>query len=400
MPNTKKKSQVDSDKAQPNLTEQTSTSRSGQLPVQPEEPPAWLSQLLAAQQAQMEMFMTQLINHPSQGRPNQLTDIQNRPEPEIEVISHPRKLKADAPKPPILNVGISLAEFTKWRKAHNDYVTVSQAQELPLQSRIALLRTFFSMELREAVEHILLIPDDTNLEPDAILDKIKQYIRCQRNVALDCVAFEERKQETGESFDSFLIGIKSLARDADLCNDCLDRRLVTKIMSGIGDKETRTKLLAISPLPNLKTITDICRAEESARLDEARIDVKKAVYANRFHNPRPWRKERPKSSKNPCTRCGNTSCPPKGQNVCPAKDKVCTICHKKGHFGSVCFTKINAYEQTPKPYKKRNGHVRKVCLNKTGIPDTCAAPIISVKLRICETQDLIGTIQATPDTGA
>ena len=182
-----------------------------------------------------------------------------------------RQTKADAQKPSTLQVGISLAEFSKWRKSYNDYATVSLATELPLSSQLALLRDFFSMEMREAVEHVLLIPDDTTLKPDEVLDKIKNYIRSQRNIALDCVAFEERKQAAGENFDSFLIAIKTLARDADLCNECLNRRLVTKIMSGIYDKETRTKLLAMSPLPDLQTDTDLCRSEESAKLDDARI---------------------------------------------------------------------------------------------------------------------------------
>ena len=116
---------------------------------------------------------------------------------------------------------------------------VSQAQDLPQRSQLALLRTFFSMEMREAVEHILLIPDNTELSTDNILNKIKDYVRSQRNIALDCVAFEERKQNAGETFDAFLIAIRTLARDADLCDACLDRRLVTKTMSGIRDKETR-----------------------------------------------------------------------------------------------------------------------------------------------------------------
>lgn len=37
------------------------------------------------------------------------------------------------------------------------------------------------------------------------LDKIEQYLRLQHNVAIDRVKFEERQQEEGESFDSFLI---------------------------------------------------------------------------------------------------------------------------------------------------------------------------------------------------
>ena len=142
------------------------------------------------------------------------------------------------------------------------------------------------MEMREAVEQVLLIPDDTTLKPDEVLDKIKNYIRSQRNIALDAVAFEERKQAAGENFDSFLIAIKTLARDADLCNECLNRRLVTKIMSGIYDKETRTKLLAMSPLPDLQTYyADLCRSEESAKLDDARISRQlneRRAYQSKF----------------------------------------------------------------------------------------------------------------------
>ena len=207
------------------------------------------------------------------------------------------------------------------------------------------------MEMREAVEHVLLIPDDTTLKPDEVLDKIKNYIRSQRNIALDCVAFEKRKQAAGENFDLFLIAIKTLARDADLCNECLNRRLVTKIMSGTYDKETRTKLLAISALPDLQTVTDLCRSEESAKLDDARISRQlneRRAYQSKFRRNFSKSKER---NKKPCTKCGKKTCPPKGQTHCPAKDTECLICHKKGHFTSVCFHNkpgFNRCEETKK----------------------------------------------------
>ena len=256
------------------------------------EPPAWLQQLLIMQQTQMEQLQEQAqqvqqtqmeqlqaqaqqVQQAHMEQMNQLFaqliqtrhDSINREHESSEQSlarnneqhsSNARRSKADAPKPPILNVDISVAEFSKWRKLYNDYVIVSEAHELPRVSQIALLRSFFSLELRDAVEHVLLVPDDTELDTNAILEKVHNYIRSQRNIALDCVAFEERKQAVGESFDSFLIAIKTLARDADLCNACIDRRLVTKIMSGICDKQTRTKLLAISPLPDLETTTTIC----------------------------------------------------------------------------------------------------------------------------------------------
>ena len=322
------------------------------------EPPAWLQQLLIVQQTQMEQLQAQAqqvqqahmeqmqaqaqqVQQAHMEQMNQLFaqliqtrhDSINREHESSEQSlarnseqhsSNARRSKADATKPPILNVDISVAEFSKWRKLYNDYVIVSEAHELPRASQIALLRSFFSLELRDAVEHVLLVPDDTELDTNAILEKVHNYIRSQRNIALDCVAFEERKQAVGESFDSFLIAIKTLARDADLCNACIDRRLVTKIMSGICDKQTRTKLLAISPLPDLETTTAICRSEESARLDDARIDNKKFINLNRYKRGR----SRSKPRKPACTRCGNMICPPKGQGTCPARKKICSSCNK------------------------------------------------------------------------
>ena len=136
------------------------------------------------------------------------------------------------------------------------------------------------------------------------------------------------KQAFSESFDAFLIAMKTLARDADLCDSCMDRRLVTKIMSGIRDKETRMKLLAISLLPDLQKVTDLCRYEESAKLDEARMG--RAKSEKNVCRARSKSKDISKSSS--CRRCGRSTCPPKGQTVCPATGKTYLNCHKKGHF--------------------------------------------------------------------
>ena len=151
------------------------------------EPPAWLQQLLIVQQTQMEQLQAQAqqVQQAHMEQMNQLFaqliqtrhDSINREHESSEQSlarnseqhsSNARRSKADAPKPPILNVDISVAEFSKWRKLYNDYVIVSEAHELPRASQIALLRSF-SLELRDAVERVLLVPDDTELDTNAIL---------------------------------------------------------------------------------------------------------------------------------------------------------------------------------------------------------------------------------------
>ena len=46
-----------------------------------------------------------------------------------------------------------------------------------------------------------------------------------------------------------------------------------------------------------------------------------------------------------CSRCGKTH----QRNQCPAKDTVCYKCHRRGHFGKLCFSKTIAAvsEETP-----------------------------------------------------
>ena len=126
------------------------------------------------------------------------------------------------------------------------------------------------------------------------------------------------------------------------------------IISGIYGKETRTKLLAISPLPDLQTVTDLCRSKESAKLDDARISQQlneRRAYQSKFRRNFSKSKER---NKKPCTKCGKKTCPPKGQTHCPTKDIECSIGCKKVTFHQCAFiTNLGLINRRNK--KKING---------------------------------------------
>ena len=68
---------------------------------------------------------------------------------------------------------------------------------------------------------------------------------------MDRILFEQRKQLDGEDFESFLVAIRQIAENADLCEGhcvectkiCIGLRTATKIVSGIKDTETKNKML-------------------------------------------------------------------------------------------------------------------------------------------------------------
>ena len=91
-----------------------------------------------------------------------------------------------------------------------------------------------------------------------------------------------RKQEEGESFDQYLVALKSLADDAELCERCSDTQVTTLVINGVRNHDARRKLLALKKFPSLAEATDVCRAEEGAAKtsssDENKISVTKVPF--------------------------------------------------------------------------------------------------------------------------
>ena len=138
--------------------------------------------------------------------------------------------------------------------------------------------------------------DDTDLNVEQILELLRKFIRSKRNIALDRVLFEQRKQLEGEDFETFLVAIKQIAENADLCEGhcpgctkiCTGLRIATKIVSGIKDAETRTKCLALKADEfNVDKVVDVCRTQEAAHKDEQNLSGKYVhKVSNNYENKR------------------------------------------------------------------------------------------------------------------
>ena len=292
----------------------------------------------------------------------------------------------------------TLREFRLWRSSWNDYYRLGNIYTLSQEDQLAYLRACFTDDMRAASMHAVgICPHSDNV--NSSLDKIERHLRLQHNVAIDRVKFEERQQEEGESFDSFLIAIKELAADAELCPSCLDERVTTRIMSGTHDKETRRKLLALRPFPTLVHAIDICRSEEASRANnEILQDINQGHHIFQISR----QGQRSPSRGQSCDGCGHTGHPRK---TCPAANQTCYSCGIKGHLASVC-RKRQPPQQPSEAQRSRSRH--RYSSNQASVPQVVVvgslnskhqAPKIAVQLNRTS-GSFIGIVDATPDSGA
>ena len=176
--------------------------------------------------------------------------------------------RAKARAPEQMPADITLRDLSAWRRSWDDFAELEQLDRLPVSQQRAMLRTHLTVEMRAVLQLAIGIDNDDASSVSEILDAIHGYVRSKRNVTLDRVALEERRQEEGETFDEYYIALREIANNADLCKVCMDDRLTTRIMSGIREPETKRKLLAHTPPPSLPTTLNICRSEECAHNDE------------------------------------------------------------------------------------------------------------------------------------
>jgi hypothetical protein len=186
-----------------------------------------------------------------------------------------------------LHGDVTIPLLRSWRNRWNDFVELNQLATYSGSEQMAAFRMALDPAMQQVVEVTLGILPTTMTTPDAVLDRIADYIRAKRNIALDRVAFEERRQGSSETFDDFYIGLRRLADAADLCATCFDSRLVTRIIAGTRDTDTKKKLLAMSPFPSLQAAINVCRSEEAARANERSLSGQSGISAIQNKQSRP-----------------------------------------------------------------------------------------------------------------
>ena len=175
------------------------------------EPPSWRQTFLREQE---ELHQEEKRQHDATIQAllgainNQSTSLLQNNEEATSNTSTRSKLPHPA-RPTLLDVNVTYSKFLAWRSSWNDYSMLQKLHEFPESVQKADLRSCLSEEMKLHIKCAMNIEEGTSDSVTEILDKIQLHLRQKRNVALDRVAFEERKQEAGEHFDDFYVAIKN-----------------------------------------------------------------------------------------------------------------------------------------------------------------------------------------------
>ena len=305
--------------------------------------PSWLKTFLEAQEAARLKQEETIANLLSTLASNAIQPVTSHHESSPEQIQTLQSTQAKLPapaRPPLLDTSTTYSKFRSWRTIWNDYRMMSKLEKLPLNIQKAELRSCLTEEMRIHIKCAIDIHDEDDSTVEDILDKIQVHLRKKRNVALDRVAFEQRKQEIGENFDDFYVCIKQLAEEADICETCKEQRITTKIMASINDQEMKQKLLAMTPFPYLQSVVDLCRSQETAIKDASILNGETDIGRVKKTNYQKYKNENSKNTRSmdnvKCHRCGNERHP---FFKCPARTDQCRSCDKIGHWAKFCQNK-------------------------------------------------------------
>ena len=265
--------------------------------------------------------------------------------------------------PPAFDLDEYKDNFELWKEQWDVYIALSTIDtELPQNDRPAYKANLLKHSLSKSTFQALLRSGLTAaqlLDPNVIIDTLKQRCNSGRNVHVWRQRFQLRVQRPNESLDDWLCDLRDLATKADFatgcCVDSEKARLLQQLIFGAQDDEDRRRLLEKGRTLTLDQAIEFMHASENARKDSSGLrgaealsvqQTAKSNYKTQKADSRNGSKSGQTSKKptggghqndSKCIWCGAEK--KHTRKECPAHEKECNKCHKLGNLGSVCLGK-------------------------------------------------------------
>ncbi|KAJ1180219.1 hypothetical protein NDU88_005441 [Pleurodeles waltl] len=265
-----------------------------------------------------------------------------------------------APPPPFVpNPASPDADWEQWKEAFEVYLDALEGESFTHKRKFAILRHCLGSEGRNCFIYIPKVTVVTAVgEGDGIEEEYEtaiksldtRFIRC-RNVTLERHQFYKRAQADGETASSYVGALRLLAVSCDY-KEFEEEMIRDPLVEKTNNKKVQEALLSTPNLTLQKALEIANRIESTASFME-----QMSVSENKLHSPKSdvfavktrLKKEnkgfapQPTSGKSDkkvtrsleCYICGSTAHLGNAK-FCPAIDKNCAKCYKKGHFARVC----------------------------------------------------------------
>lgn len=257
----------------------------------------------------------------------------------------------------------------RWRKWLNRFETFMIAYDVTAEKRKrALLLHLAGDEVQTVFEGLANTgnPDQYQIA----VDKLNEFFVPSCNAEYEIIIFRQARQEQGESIDAFHSRLRRLATGCAFHD--ADKEIKLQIMETCRSSTLRTKAL-LNKTWSLQKLLETARmldlvTEQTAKLelsDDATsksntlfaIDVgKRSEGADNS-----YRKERyPTYDNRKCYFCAKTFPHPGGRRNCPARQVICHICKREGHFARCCQDKLKDRTPTTQKFKKDKNFITSV----------------------------------------
>lgn len=154
-----------------------------------------------------------------------------------------------------------------------------------------------------------------------LVDALKRYYGKTTHWMVERQSFRDVRQQGDESIAEFAAKIKNKARDCSFGNQ-LDVNIAEQFLRGLHDETLRHALLQLEDGLLVDITQLVNKANMRVQLKPPRTDQSTVAAVRKKYS---------------CCSCGRSG--HNGGMDCPAKNKICYMCGKRGHFANYCTEK-------------------------------------------------------------
>lgn len=260
------------------------------------------------------------------------------------------------------------ANWPKWIRRFERFRMASGLIDKPDEYQVnSLLYTLG--DTADDILSVLPLSEDDKKKYDKVKAAFEAHCVGKHNVIYERAKFNMRHQEEGESVESFITSVHTLAENCQF-GTLRDELIRDRIVVGILDRKLSERLQLDPNLDLAKAIT-CARQSETVKKQQSVLhgentehNVDSIRYKGKGSRPQEGKGKFPKAEKPPqykrdslsaerqCKWCGGTQ--HHQWKDCPARDVICRKCEKKGHYAAVCRSTRAVHTVTQQRWQEEN----------------------------------------------